>query len=125
MTLGLLKVSRMEKGNKRKKDALQISSCSLIQFNTLEKSFEIASPETLMVVSLNDLKEDSWPILHGLGEDLQKIAIVIIINQNLQFLQLCQVLLNLDFRVRKTLSEHVIIRDWNFEEFLPPGPQVC
>ena len=74
---------------------LQISARSLIQFNTLEKSFEVASPEALMVVSLNDLEEDSWTILHGLREDLQKIAIVIIINQNLQFLQLCQVLLNL------------------------------
>ena len=95
-----------------------------------------------MVVSLNDLEEDSWPVLHGLREDLQKIAIVIIINQNLQFLKLCQVLLNLksfkyinfldnflrvylDFRVRKTLSKHVIIRVWNVEEFLPPCPQVC
>ena len=74
---------------------LQISARSLIQFNTLEKSFEVASPETLMVVSLNDLEEDSWPILHGLREDLQKVPVVIIINQNLQFLQLCQVLLNL------------------------------
>ena len=74
---------------------LQISARSLIQFNTLEKSFEVASPEALMVVSLNDLEEDSWTILHGLREDLQKVPIVIIINQNLQFLQLCQILLNL------------------------------
>ena len=71
--------------------------------------------------------------LHRLREDLQKIAIVIVINQNLQFLQLCQVLLNLQsylnhhflfekfrkapkilryylnfFRVCKTLSEQII-----------------
>ena len=94
---------------KRKRDALQISSCSLIQFNTLEKSFEVASPETLMVVSLNDFKEDSRPILHGLCEDLQKIAIVIIINQNLQFLQLCQVLLNLQSFKNINLSNYFLM----------------
>ena len=73
----------------------QISSRGLIQLNTLEQSFEVAGPETLMVISLDDLEEDSWPILHRLREDLQEIAIVIIINQNLQFLQFCQVLFNL------------------------------
>ena len=113
----------------------------MIQLNTLEQSFEVAGPETLMVISLDDLKEDSWPILHRLGEDLQKIAIVIIINQNLQFLQLCQVLLHLqyvkniifyflkagiylDFRVCKTLPEQIIIGVWNVEELLSSGPQV-
>ena len=74
---------------------LQISSRSLIQFNTLEQSFEVAGSEALMVVSLDHLEKDSWPVLHGLREDLQEIAIVIVINQNLQFLQLCQVLFNL------------------------------
>ena len=73
----------------------EISSRGLIQLNTLEQSFEVAGPEALMVVSLDDLEEDSWPILHRLREDLQKIAIVIIINQNLQFLQFCQVLFHL------------------------------
>ena len=73
----------------------QISSRGLIQLNTLEQSFEVAGPETLMVISLDDLEEDSWPILHRLREDLQEIAIVIIINQNLQFLQFCQILFNL------------------------------
>ena len=76
---------------------LQISSRSLIQFNALEKSFEVSSPETLMVFSLDYLKEDSRSILHRLREDLQKVPVVIIINQNLQFLQLIQVLRNLDF----------------------------
>ena len=76
---------------------LQISSRSLIQFNALEKSFEVSSPETLMVFSLDYLEKDSWPILHRLREDLQKVPVVIIINQNLQLLQLIQVLRNLDF----------------------------
>ena len=104
---------------------LQISSCSLIQFNALEKSFEVAGPETLMVFSLDYLEEDSGPILHGLCEDLQKVAVVIIINQNLQFLQLIQVLCNLDFRVSKTLSEQIIVGVRNVEEFLSSCPQVC
>ena len=76
---------------------LQISSRSLIQFNALEKSFEVTSPETLMVFPLDYLEEHSRPILHWLREDLQKVPVVIIINQNLQLLQLIQVLRNLDF----------------------------
>ena len=62
--------------------------------------------KTLMIVSLDYLeKKDGWPILHRLREDLQKIAIVIGINQNLQFLQLCQVLLNL----QSYLNHHFLL----------------
>jgi hypothetical protein len=40
----------------------------------------------IVIVPLNDLKEECWAILHVLGEDLQKIAIFIIVHKDLQFL---------------------------------------
>ncbi len=39
-----------------------------------------------MVVPFDHLKEESWTILHGFGEDLKQVAIVIKIHQNIQFL---------------------------------------
>ena len=45
-------------------------------------------PAHLVVVPLDDLQEHSGPVLQGLGEDLQQVAIVIIVNQDLQLLKL-------------------------------------
>ena len=66
------------------KSGLQISSCCLINFNTLEEGLEISCSEALVVASLNDFNEDCGPILYWLGEYLQKISIVIVVNQNFQ-----------------------------------------
>lgn len=40
------------------------------------------------VMSLNDLDEEGRSVLHRLGEDLQKVAIVIKVHQDVQLLQL-------------------------------------
>ena len=96
-----------------------------------------------MIVSLDDFNEDCWTILERFGEDLEKIPIIIIVNQNLQLLQHCQIFLHLklidcqkylfndskifsdlDFRVRETFSEHVVVRVWNIEKLLSSGSQV-
>ena len=39
-------------------------------------------------MSLDDLQEQRGSILHVLGEDLQQVAVVVIVNQDLQLLQL-------------------------------------
>ena len=54
-----------------------------------------ANPRYLVVVSLDSLDENCWTVLHGLGEYLEKISIVVIINQDLQLLDLVKVLLHL------------------------------
>ena len=105
--------------------ALQISPRSLINFDTFEQSLEVSSSEALVVASLNDLYEDSWPVLDWLCEYLQEISIVIVVNEYLQLLQGCQVLLDLDFRVSQALSEQIIITVRNVEKFLSSGSQVC
>lgn len=42
----------------------------------------------LMIVPLNDLQEQRWPILHRLAEDLQQIAVLVVVDENFQLLQL-------------------------------------
>ena len=41
-----------------------------------------------MVVSLDDLQEEGGAVLHGLGEDLQQVALVIVVHQDLKTLEL-------------------------------------
>ena len=41
-----------------------------------------------MVMSLNDLQEECRPVLHWLGEDLQQVAFVIKVHQDMQLLEL-------------------------------------
>lgn len=40
----------------------------------------------IVIVPLNDLKEEGWAILHVLGEDLQQIAIFVIVHKDFQLL---------------------------------------
>jgi len=42
----------------------------------------------IVIVPLNDLKEESWTILHVLGEDLQQIATFIIVHKDIQLLHI-------------------------------------
>ena len=42
----------------------------------------------LVVFALNDLEEESRAILNELREDLQQVAALVVINQNLQLLKL-------------------------------------
>ena len=41
-----------------------------------------------VVVPFDDLQEQRGPVLHWLGEDLQQVAIVIKVHENMQLLQL-------------------------------------
>lgn len=51
--------------------ALQIPAFSLVQLDSFKQGLEISSAETLVIVSLDDLQEKSWSVLHDFGEDLQ------------------------------------------------------
>ena len=54
-----------------------------------------------MVVPLDDLYEDGGSVLHGLGEDLQQVAVVVVVDQDLQLLQLGQVFRHLHRRLSR------------------------
>lgn len=39
-----------------------------------------------MVVALNNFQEECGPVLHGLGEDLQEVAFLVVVHQDFQLL---------------------------------------
>lgn len=39
-----------------------------------------------MVAALDDFQEECGPVLHGLGEDLQEVAFLIVVYQDFQLL---------------------------------------
>jgi len=77
-----------------------------------------------VVVALDNLDENSWPVLHWLGEYLEKISVVIVVNQDLQLLDLVQVLLHLDRRASEPLPEQVIVAVRDIEELCPTCAKV-
>lgn len=40
----------------------------------------------LVIVALDDFQEECGPVLHGLGEDLQEVAFLIVVYQDVQLL---------------------------------------
>ena len=104
--------------------ALQISPRCLINFDTLEESLEVSCPEALVVASLDDFNEDGWTILDGFGEYLQEVAVIIVVNQDLELLENCQVLLHLHLRLGQPSPEELIIAVRNVEKLLSSGSQV-
>merc|ERR1719234_1998785 len=95
---------------------LEVTPGCLVQFNALKEGFEVARTETLVVVSLDNFNENSWSILQRLREDLKKIPIVVIVDQNLQSLDRINVFLHLDWGLCQPLSEHIVVAVWNVEE---------
>ena len=90
-------------------------------------------------MALDNLDENRWTVLHGLGEYLEKISIVIVVNQDLQLLDLVQVLLHLqtpliideiflyiylDRRTSEPFPEQVIVAVRDIEELCPTCAKV-
>ena len=77
-----------------------------------------------MVASLDDFNEDGWTVLDRFGEYLQEVAVIIVVNQDLQLLQHRQVLLHLDLGVGQPFSKEFIVAVRNVEKLLSSGSQV-
>ena len=77
-----------------------------------------------MVASLDDFNEDGRAILDRLGEYLQEVAVIVVVNQDLQFLQSGQILLHLDLGVGQPFSKEFIVAVRNVEKLLSSGSQV-
>ena len=78
-------------------------------FYGLEQGPKVSGSETLVVSSLNDLVEDSRFILGGLGEDLKKVSLVIVVNEDLLLLQDVDVFLNLNVDLSQSGAEVIVV----------------
>ena len=87
----------------------KVTARGLVSFNRLEECFEVSGSESIVVPALNHLEEKRWAVLERFREDLQEIALVIVIDQNSLTLDCIEVLLHLDINVSEAGSQVVII----------------
>jgi len=87
----------------------EVSSLLLFGFNGLEEGLEIASSETLMVPSLDDFEEESRSVLDRLSEDLEQVALVVVVDEDLLLLQNVDVFLHLDIDALQFNAKVVVV----------------
>ena len=94
----------------------EVTSSSLLNLNRFEQTFEISCTESLMIVSLNDFKEQSRSVLNRFSEDLQKITLIVIIYENFKLLKGFNVLVNLYASMLQAFTKSLIIGIRNCQE---------
>lgn len=61
----------------------KVSSLLLLDLDCFEKTLEVSSAKTIMVVSLDDLEEEGRSVLNRLGEDLEEVTLVVVVDKDL------------------------------------------
>src|SRR3979490_137305 len=88
-----------QKGNCKDKccccDALKVASEGLFSFDGFEEGFEVALAEAAAALALDDLVEDGGAVLDGAGEDLEHVAFVIAVDEDAEFFELFDGLVDL------------------------------
>ena len=77
-----------------------------------------------MVVPLDDLNEDGGPVLEGLGEDLQQVPVVVVVDEDPQLLEGVDVLLDLHRRRLQPLAQLSVVGVRDVEELGAPVSKV-
>jgi hypothetical protein len=62
-----------------------------------------------VVASLDDFIEQGRSVLNWLGEDLQEVALIVVVNKDLQRLECLNVLLDFDARMLNALYKPLIV----------------
>lgn len=95
----------------------EVTALLLFEFERDEKRLEVACSKSLMVVSLDDFVEESRSILHRLGEDLEEVALLIVVHEDVILLEHIDVFCDLNRRHRRqVLAEVVVVGRWDGEE---------
>ncbi len=81
----------------------------MFQFKRFKERLEIALAESPAAMALDDLEKGRRPILDRARKDLQQIALIITIDQDAEFPDRVERLLNL----ADPLWQHLIIGVWN------------
>src|SRR3989454_2446966 len=78
---------RMPWTNRARRRRLEVAALGLLAFDGLEQRLEVAHAEAARPVPLDDLEEEGGPILHGPGEDLEEVALLVAIGLDAQLLE--------------------------------------
>src|SRR5579875_399544 len=69
---------------------LQVAAPGLFAFDRLEQGLEVPLAEAHRAVPLDQLVEDRRAVFHGLGEDLQQVAVLVAVGEDAQLPQLLE-----------------------------------
>src|SRR3954471_13070278 len=69
---------------------LQVSPTGLLALDRLEQRLEVALAEAERAVPLDELEEHRRAVLDRLGEDLQQVAVLVAVSEDLQLAQLVE-----------------------------------
>ena len=96
----------------------------LIHLDALKECLEVSSTEALVVVPLNDLDKDGRPVLEGLGENLEQVTVIVVIDENPQLLEDVDVFFDLHLGALEPLAELAVIGVGNVQELSASVPKV-
>src|SRR5207237_9666180 len=82
---------------------LEVPAQGLLALDRLEERLEVPLAEAARAVSLDHLEEQGWPVLRGLGEDLQQVAVLVAVGEDPQPHQIVPVLADLTDPVLRVL----------------------
>src|SRR5680860_13360 len=66
----------------------EVAAALLLALDRFEKRLEVAFTEAERAVPFDELEEHGRAIAHRLGEDLQKVAVLVAVHQDLVFLEI-------------------------------------
>src|SRR5258706_6368286 len=101
------------RSSERHKFHLQISSQFLFVFQGLEKGFKVAFAKATGALAFDDLKENCWAIDDRFGEDLQQVALVVMVYEDAEFGQVFDILSD----VADTIQHVFIVIARRLQEF--------
>ena len=87
----------------------EVTALLLLSLDGFEERLKVACTEPLMVPALDDLEEQRRSVLERLGEDLQQVALVVVVDEDLLALQDVDVLLHLDVGGGEASAQVVIV----------------
>ena len=76
--------------------SVEVATRCLVGLDGLEQGLEVSGAEALMVSALDDFEEKGGSVLKRLSEDLQQIALVIVVDENLLTLKDVDIFLHLE-----------------------------
>ena len=75
-----------------------------------------------MVVALDDFKEEGRSVLHRLGEDLQQVAVVVVVDEDVERLEHGHVFDDAHLGQGQPLAQRLVVRGRHLEELHAAPP---
>lgn len=99
----------------------KITALRLLKLNGLEKRLKVTGTEPVVVMSLNNLDEERRPVLKRLGKQLKQVSIFVVVDQDIKFLDMLKVFLNLGAVFLQARGEVVVVRRRDGQELAAAG----